>query len=136
MADCIFCKIIQGQIPCAKIYEDDRVLSIMDINPINTGHALIIPKKHAQTLLDISPEDLHACVLTAQKVAKAVFRAVGPSGFNLLQNNFRSAGQVVDHIHFHIIPRNEGDDFISNLPGKPYAPGELEKTFEKIKANM
>jgi len=136
MADCIFCKIIQGQIPCAKIYEDDRVLSLMDINPINTGHALVIPKQHYATLFEVSPEDLQACILVSQKVAKAVFRAVGASGLNFLQNNFRSAGQLIDHVHFHLIPRNEKDGFMTTWPGTSYPQGELEKTLERIKAEL
>ena len=136
MADCIFCKIIQGEIPCAKIYEDDLVLTIMDINPINTGHVLVIPKKHSVTLIDISAEDLQACILASQRIAKAVFRATGAAGLNLLQNNFRPAGQFIDHVHFHLIPRNEDDGFMTTWPKRPYAPGELEKTLGKIKAEM
>lgn len=136
MANCIFCKIIQGEIPCTKIYETDLVLSIMDINPINTGHALVIPKRHYPTLFEIPAEDLQACIMVSQKIAKAVFRATGASGLNLLQNNFRSAGQLIDHVHFHLIPRNENDGFMGSLPGKPYPAGELEKTLAKIKAEM
>lgn len=136
MADCIFCKIIQGQIPSSKIYEDDLVLCIMDINPITTGHALVIPKKHSATLFDIAPEDLQACLMACQKVGKALFQAVGASGLNILQNNFRSAGQLVDHTHFHLIPRTEKDGFLTHLPRKPYAPGELEKTIDTIKAAL
>jgi histidine triad (HIT) family protein len=128
--------IVQGKIPSIKIYEDDRVLSIMDINPINTGHCLVIPKQHHVTLLDVSPEDLQACALVSQRIAKAVMKAVGASGLNFLQNNFRSAGQLIDHIHFHLIPRYENDGFLTTWPGKPCPPGELEKTFAKIKAAL
>lgn len=133
MADCIFCKIIQGQIPCAKIYEDDRVLSFMDINPINAGHSLVIPKQHYDTLFQVSPEDLGHCIVVAQKVGIAAFKAVGAAGMNLLQNNYRAAGQLIDHVHFHIIPRFVEDGFITAWPGKPYPEGMMNQVLNKIK---
>lgn len=136
MTDCVFCQIIRGEIPCTRIYEDDRVLSFLDIGPINPGHALVIPKNHYHTLLEISQEDLCACVSVAQKVAKAIFDVTGAAGLNLLQNNLRPAGQHVDHIHFHLIPRRIGDRFFSNWPAKPYPPGEIEKMAEKVKERL
>ena len=136
MADCIFCKIVEGQIPCAKLMEDDHVISFLDINPINPGHALVVPKKHYPTLFEIPVEELEACIRASQKIAKAVFTAVGASGLNLLQNNFRSAGQLVDHVHFHLIPRDEGDGFLTSWPGRPYPAGALEKVLEKVKARI
>lgn len=136
MADCIFCRIIQGEIPCAKVYEDDFVLSFLDINPINTGHTLVVPKKHCATLFEISPEELQACMLAAQRLAKAVFNAVGATGLNLLQNNFRSAGQLIDHVHFHLIPRNEEDGFMKTLPGRPCSTEELDIILGKIKKEI
>jgi histidine triad (HIT) family protein len=132
MPECIFCKIVKGEIPCAKIMEDDRVLSFVDINPINPGHALVIPKKHCHTLFDMDPEDLQACILAAQKVGRAVHRSVGAEGVNLVQNNYRAAGQLIDHAHFHLIPRHEGDGFLTSWPGKPYAPGGLDAHLQKI----
>jgi histidine triad (HIT) family protein len=133
MAQCIFCKIVRGEIPCAKIYEDEHVLSFLDINPINYGHALVVPKKHSTTLFDIAPEELHACIAVAQKVGKAVFGASGATGLNLLQNNFTAAGQLIDHVHFHLIPRFDDDGFFTTWPKKPYGPGEMEKLLEKLK---
>jgi histidine triad (HIT) family protein len=132
MSGCIFCKIIKGEIPCAKILEDDRVLSFMDINPINAGHALVIPKQHYHTLFEVEPEDLQACILAAQKVGKAVYRSVGAQGLNLLQNNYRAAGQLIDHVHFHLIPRNERDGFLTTWPGKAYPPGGLDAHLKQV----
>jgi histidine triad (HIT) family protein len=132
MKECAFCKIVRGEIPCARIYEDEHVLSFLDIGPINAGHTLVIPKKHYTTLFEIEPEELQACILAAHKVARAVFRGVGASGLNLLQNNFRPAGQRVYHIHFHLIPRHERDGFLPSWPAGSYAPGEMEKTLHRI----
>jgi histidine triad (HIT) family protein len=136
MADCIFCKIVKGEIPCTKIMEDDHALSFLDIGPINAGHALVIPKRHYPTLFEVTDEDLAACVVMARKVAAAVYKAVGASGLNLLQNNFRAAGQLVEHAHFHLIPRFENDGFLTSWPGKAYAVGEMDKLLHKVLAQM
>lgn len=136
MADCIFCKIVRGEIPCAKVYEDNRVLSFLDINPINPGHTLILPKEHYASLFEVDPEALKACAVAAQKIAKAVYQGVKADGLNFLQNNFRAAGQLIDHVHFHLIPRYEGDGFMTTWPGKPYPAGEMEKILGQIAAAM
>jgi len=134
VTDCIFCKIVQGGIPCARIHEDDRVLSFLDIGPINPGHALVIPKKHYATIFEMDAEDLKACIVLCQQVARAVFKATGSAGLNLLQNNFRAAGQLVEHAHFHLIPRPAHDDFLTSWPAKSYPPGEMERMLEQVKA--
>ena len=136
MSDCIFCKIVRGEIPCAKIFEDTHVLSFMDINPINRGHALIIPKQHYATLFEVPPDELQACIVVAQRVARAVYRATAADGLNLVQNNLKAAGQLIDHVHFHAIPRHHNDGFLTSWPGKPYPDGELSKMLEKIRANF
>lgn len=136
MADCIFCKMVQGEIPCAKIYEDDLVLSFLDINPINPGHTLVLPKNHYETLFEVDPETLEACILAAQKISEAVYRGVKAAGLNFLQNNFRAAGQLIEHVHFHLIPRYEKDGFLTSWPGKEYPAGEMEKTWKKILAEL
>jgi histidine triad (HIT) family protein len=128
--------IVRGEIPSAKIYEDDQVLSFMDINPINWGHSLVIPKRHYATLFEIPAGELQACILVAQRVARAVHLAMGADGLNLVQNNFRAAGQLIDHVHFHLIPRSDNDGFLTSWPGKPYPPGDLPKTLDRIKARM
>ena len=109
MSDCVFCKIRDGQIPSMKIYEDDRTLVIMDINPINSGHCLVIVKAHAPTVWDAEPADLQAAIVAAKKVATAVRDALKPDGLNMLQANGRAAFQSVPHYHLHVIPRWEND---------------------------
>ncbi len=133
MNDCIFCKIVEGAIPSAKLYEDDMVLSFLDINPINPGHALVIPKVHVVSIFEIDEEVLQRCIVVAARVAKAIKEAVQCEGMNVLQNNFRAAGQLIDHFHIHLIPRFEADGFLTSWPGKPYEKGKMEEVCEKIK---
>lgn len=107
--NCIFCKIASGEIPSAKIYEDDKVIVFLDLNPLTPGHALVVPKAHAATLLDL-PSGFGEAALAAQaKTGKAQMAALGAEGFNCLQNNFSAAGQEVMHLHWHIIPRKKND---------------------------
>ena len=130
--DCIFCKIIEGEIPSYKVYEDDEVLAFLDINPINPGHTLVVPKNHAKNLIEASEEDLLAAIKTIKKLAPAVMEGIGAKGFNLGVNNGSVAGQVVNHLHFHLMPRFENDGH-HLWSGKPYSPGEAEIVAEKIK---
>lgn len=129
-ADCIFCKIIAGDIPCFKLYEDDDTLAFMDINPANEGHALVIPKEHAADVHSVSAAAITATVLTAQKVAGAIGRTLDPAGLNLLQCNGPAAAQSVLHFHMHVLPRREGDELRLNWglePGDMEAIGELSQ---------
>ena len=103
--DCVFCKIRDGQIPSMKVYEDDATLAFMDINPLNTGHCLVVSKRHAPTIWDADVADLQAAIATAQKVAIALVAAVKPDGLNMLQANGAAAFQSVPHFHLHLIPR-------------------------------
>jgi histidine triad (HIT) family protein len=105
MADTIFAKIIAGAIPCHKLYEDDRVLAFLDINPISRGHALVIPKEPAETLDQLSDESAAAIGRVLPRVARAVMKATGAYAFNVLQNNQALAHQAVMHVHFHVIPK-------------------------------
>jgi histidine triad (HIT) family protein len=116
----IFAKIIRGELPCHKVYEDDRTLVFMDIMPRAPGHALVLPKAPARNILDIAPDDLVAVALTAQKVAKAAVKAFDADGVTVQQFNEGAGGQVVFHLHLHIIPRKAG------VPMKPPA-SEKEK---------
>ncbi|MGV8050772.1 MAG: HIT family protein [Anaerolineaceae bacterium] len=136
MSGCIFCKIIRGEIPSHRIYEDDLVLSFLDANPINPGHSLVMPKKHYATIFETPQEELHACISACRKVGEAVYRAVGASGLNVLQNNFRSACQFVDHIHFHIIPRRDGDSFLAPWRRESATAAEMEEILKKLKAEL
>jgi histidine triad (HIT) family protein len=102
----IFAKILRGEIPCVKVYENDRTLAFMDVMPQAEGHTLVIPKEAAENLFDLSPESAAALIATTQKVAKAVKKGLGAPGIFLMQLNGAPAGQTVFHMHFHIIPRN------------------------------
>ena len=105
MEDCIFCKIIKRDIPCFKVYEDDRVLAFADINPITDGHTLIIPKTHTENLWEISDEDISAIHLASKKIADALKEVLRPAGIAVLQLNGRGVNQIVMHYHLHLIPR-------------------------------
>jgi histidine triad (HIT) family protein len=122
--DCIFCKIVGGEIPCFKLFESDAVLAFMDINPFNQGHCLIIPKAHAANLYEADDSDLAACLGAAKRVAAAVDEVVAPDGINLIQANGAGAGQSVLHFHFHVFPRREGDDAKLNWS---YEPGDMDE---------
>ena len=135
--ECLFCKIVSGEIPSAKVYEDDRVFAFMDINPINEGHLLLVPKNHVATIYEIGPEDLTAVMAVAQKLARAQADILNMPGLNLVQNNGRPANQVVDHFHVHLVPRWP-DDSWSHWQGSLIA-GDIEAIkamAEKIKARL
>jgi histidine triad (HIT) family protein len=108
MSDTIFSKIISGEIPCHKIYEDEAVLSFLDINPLSTGHTLVIPKEPAVTLDKLSDDASAAIGRVLPRIARALMAATGASEYNLLQNNGPGAHQAVMHVHFHIIPKDPG----------------------------
>ena len=116
---CIFCSIIAGAIPCARVYENDRVLAFLDINPIAEGHTLVVLKNHYPTLLDVPADEGEALLRALRAVAGGVLKATQAGGFNCVQNNFRCAGQVVFHAHWHIIPRYDKDG-LPDWPGRPY----------------
>lgn len=107
--NCVFCNIRDGLIPSVKVYEDDRTFAIMDINPLNEGHLLVIPKTHAMTIHEIADEHLSQSVVVAKRIALAVEKALRPEGLNLLQANGPAAFQSVPHFHLHVIPRWIGD---------------------------
>ncbi|MBN1841301.1 MAG: HIT family protein [Deltaproteobacteria bacterium] len=126
--DCIFCKIVAGEIPSVKIYEDDRTLAFMDINPLNDGHLLIIPKAHAATIHKITEADFLAVMSATHKLAAAVQKTLAPEGINILQLNGEAANQVVPHLHVHIVPRWSGDGL--TVSQWNLAPGDMEKIKE------
>jgi len=136
MEDCIFCKIIKGEIPCFKVYEDDRCLAFEDINPVAEGHTLIIPKKHAENLWDITEESLTAVHLASKKVIQAIKDILNPIGVAALQLNGRGVNQVVMHYHLHLIPRTNGSPELP-MTSWEMKEGDMEairKTSEKIAA--
>ncbi|BAH73719.1 HIT family protein [Solidesulfovibrio magneticus] len=135
-ADCIFCKIVKGEIPCAKLYEDELTLAFLDIAPVAPGHALVIPKAHHPDLFAL-PVELGAALLAAQqRVGRAVMAAMGATGLNVQQNNAQSAGQMVFHAHYHLIPRREGDG-LALWPGTPYpAAAAVAAVAEAVRAAL
>ena len=133
MEECIFCRIANGKIPAAKIYEDKNIMSFLDIMPANKGHCLVVPKKHYETLLDISDEDLKNLILTAKNVAKALSLSIGNGSYNIVMNNGKEAGQMVAHAHIHIIPRFKGDRLRLKWSHKKYDEKEMKEIQEKIR---
>jgi len=136
MTDCIFCKIINKEIPCSKVFENDKFMAFLDIKPAHKGHTLIIPKKHCKTFLDLPEDDAQEMIKISQDLAKAVLNAAGAEGFNVLMNNNKAAGQEIDHVHLHIIPRREGDNLSFGWDGEKYAEGEMEEYLSKIKQSL
>jgi histidine triad (HIT) family protein len=131
MEDCIFCKIVKGKIPSAKIYENDKILAFLDISPVNRGHTLVIPKEHHKDLFDLPDELAKEVMIGLKTVADAVNKGVAADGLNIGLSNGEAAGQVVKHVHFHIMPRFK-DDGLRLWPGKEYAEGEMEAVRKKI----
>jgi len=130
--DCVFCKIVSGEIPAEKIYENDKVLAFMDITPINPGHILVIPKAHHENLVDTEDGLLCEIILTVKKLAPIIVKAVGAEGYNLGVNSGAAAGQVIFHTHFHVMPRFSNDGH-THWGKKPYKEGEMAAVAEKIR---
>ena len=133
-SECIFCKIIAGEIPCFSLREDSETLAFMDINPANRGHALVIPKQHWQDVYTIPDSTIGAVGATARRIATAVRTALTPDGVNLVQANGSGAAQSVLHFHMHVLPRFSGDDLKLNWGLKPGDMDEIKSTCERIKA--
>lgn len=108
--DCIFCKIVAGEIPCSKVYEDTLFVAFLDIRPVHKGHVLVVPKRHFVNIFDTPDTEAEEIYKVARELAKAVTEATGCDGVNIVQNNNAAAGQEVFHSHLHIIPRFEGDE--------------------------
>lgn len=120
MSDCIFCKIANGEIPSATLYEDDDFRVILDLNPASKGHSLILPKEHAANLFELPDHYAEGALKVARKVGKRLYDGLGCDGLNVVQNNGMCAGQTVFHFHVHLIPRFDGD-----MMGMGWIPGEL-----------
>lgn len=108
--DCIFCKIAKGEIPCHKVWEDENFLAMLDINPVGEGHTLVMPKKHFDDLMSLDKNLSSKYVEAIQKVVRILMEKYKGEGFNIVLNNGEVAGQVVKHVHFHILPRKKGDN--------------------------
>ena len=137
MDNCIFCRICSGDIPSTKVYEDERHLAFLDINPNSKGHTLIVPRKHSENLIDLGDDEARMLISTAKKVAGAIIKATGASGFNLIMNNGKDAGQEVPHVHIHIIPRHKDDMLrISYDEKTSYEDGEAGSVAKKIMGEL
>ncbi|KKU79674.1 MAG: Histidine triad protein [Parcubacteria group bacterium GW2011_GWA2_47_7] len=123
--DCLFCKIIKGEIPSHKIYEDESTYAFLDIHPINRGHTLVVPKEHHENIYDTPSEVFQSVMKTVHLLASKIKQAIGSEGINIGINNERAAGQLVFHLHAHIIPR-WSDDGHMHWHGNPYQTGEIE----------
>jgi histidine triad (HIT) family protein len=132
VADCIFCAIVRGDAPSTRVYEDDRVIAILDIFPWTRGHTLVIPKHHSATIFDIGADDASAVINAARRLAPALRDAVGAEGMNLLQSNGSAAWQTVDHLHLHLIPRWSDDGLVSPASAGKADPAVLESTAKEI----
>lgn len=134
--DCLFCKIARGEIPCAKLYETQAVLAFLDIAPIRPGHALVIPKLHAPSLWEL-PDSSGGDILAALRtVGRAMAAATGATGVNVVMNNGASAGQIILHAHFHLIPRIEGDG-LAPWTGTPYPDAQdMTRMAEAIRRHI
>ena len=122
--DCIFCKIIAGELPGQIIAQDERTVTFMDINPATRGHALVVPREHSRDLLEIPEDDLEAVAVAAQRLARRMHERIGVDGVNLLNARGAAAWQTVFHFHMHVIPRYQDDPL--RLPWKP-EPGDQDE---------
>jgi histidine triad (HIT) family protein len=132
MTDCIFCKIIAGEIPSEKVYEDEHVYAFLDIKPVNPGHVLLIPKAHYADLFEMPDETIELMAKILKKLAQAVKTSLQPDGINIGMNNGSAAGQLIFHAHMHIMPRLKTDQY-EMWHGEPYKEGEMKATGEKIR---
>ncbi|HLC92938.1 MAG TPA: HIT family protein [archaeon] len=135
-ANCIFCKIISGQIPSKIVYEDETSIAFLDIYPSAKCHTLVIPKNHHATMLDIPEMELKEIIGVVQKVGAAAMLATKADGFNVVQNNREAAGQVVHHLHFHIIPRFKDDGLKMSLGSRKAEEEELKNWEALIKKHI
>ncbi len=133
--DCLFCKIVRGELPSYKVYEDDKTVAFLDIFPVQPGHTLVVPKNHARNIFDIAPGDWAAVAETTRKLSMAIEKGMEADGVNLAMNNREHAGQVVPHPHMHIIPRFKGDG-LKLMPQRKYGEKEAEGALDKIKAAL
>jgi histidine triad (HIT) family protein len=129
MPDCLFCRIVAGELPSTRVHEDDRVIAIMDIFPATRGHMLVVPRAHSTDVRDVAPEDLTTAAQVAAALAGRAFERLAADGVTVMQSNGAAAWQTVFHYHVHVIPRYEGDPLV--LPwtpgGEPADPGGLER---------
>jgi len=135
MDECLFCKIIAKEIPSEAVYEDDKVVAFLDIKPVNPGHVLVVPKTHRSGLEDASPEALQEVIVVTQRIARALINSGLCESFNLVENNGKIAGQVIPHLHFHVIPRRS-DDGLRHWPGQEMRPEQAHEIAQQIARSL
>ena len=133
MNDCIFCKLAKNEAPSKKVYEDSDVLAFLDINPASKGHAVVITKKHFENVYDVNEHELNKVMGVVKKLAGRMKDQLKAEGVNILQNNGRHAGQLVSHIHFHVIPRYENDSIFIKFPRMQLSEEEMKDVQNKLK---
>ena len=131
--DCIFCKVLNGDLPSEKVYEDEHAVAVMDINPWTRGHAVVIPRRHAADIFEIGDDDLSAVILAAKRLATRMRDTLGCDGVNLLQSNGAAAWQTIFHLHFHVIPGYEDDPHELPTRPRPAQPEELAEVAKEIR---
>ena len=134
--DCIFCRIVRGEVPSFRVFEDDRTLAFMDINPVNPGHELVVPKVHAETIFTLDDPSLTATVRVAQRVARAVQKVFQPDGLNIVQANGPGAAQSVQHFHWHVLPRARHDGLSMNWPLQAGDMAAVADAAERLRAAL
>jgi histidine triad (HIT) family protein len=135
MQDCLFCKIVNKEIKASVVFENDSIVAFLDINPVNPGHVLIVPREHSLDYVSTSDEILCEIAVVAKRVGEAIIQSLWAGGFNIGVNNGRLSGQLVDHMHLHVIPRFENDGY-QLWHGKPYKEGEMEGVAKKLAAAL
>ena len=136
MSDCQFCKIISGESPAEIIYRNRYAVAILDINPIHYGHALVMPKVHYETFLDVPDEMLPDLIKAVKIVSQAVAASLSPEGFNIFSNNGKAAGQSVNHFHFHVTPRYLDDDIQFILKLKKYSDNQMSEYADRLRRHI
>ncbi len=136
MAECIFCNIVEGRIPSAEILSDETAYAFLDINPLAEGHVLLIPRTHYETIDEMPGDEASRVMKHVPSLVKAVQAATDCDGVNVLQNNGRTAHQLIPHVHVHIIPRYEQDEFHFNWPAESYPEGRMEEVQNKIRKHF
>lgn len=131
-SECLFCKIAKGEIPSKKIFEDESAIAFLDINPANRGHCLVVPKKHFENIYDIDDKTLEKVIIIAKNLSKLIKEKLACNGINLVQNNERHAGQIVNHFHVHIIPRYENDNVVITYQRVQLSDADFEDIQKKL----
>jgi histidine triad (HIT) family protein len=136
MSPCVFCRIVAGELPCAKVHEDEHTIAFMDLGQVNPGHVIVAVKPHRETILELDDTLAAAVFRTATRIAKAVETAMAPGGITVLQANRKAGWQTVPHLHLHVLPRHEGDGVGLTWPAKNPPFAELQALAEKLRAAL